>query len=477
MSNTSFVSFTEHWIDEHFRLWNFPANIVEHHGSEKIIVLNDYYVELTAKFGLEPDQIDWVSDCAPNMVGAARGLKSWAGCVDHRLDNITKIAFNHEGVDRVTKTLRKVATHFNQSSQDKDRLAQQCSSLGMTSIKVEQDVETRWWSTCLMCESILYLQRPLLNIIDTLPSGCYLTTDDFDVVSLLCACLKPFMVAQQMLESGGVTSSLVIPMIGLLRKGLQTVIDNESNTFAAIRSTAVAMMKVFVDKFGDGTRICSFGALGENAREGIRKQPQGFTKNQVLATALDPRTKNLKGIPIAERSEVADLVSRSCFDMHNSKRNLRDAPVEPLHVPQVRQYTDQFEDYLNEEDDGDAAGSSFSAASDSVSRDQFLRDCISREWIEYSSEPKLEMRQIDGKKSDPLAWWRGLRQQKYPLLSALARRVLAIPATSAASERLFSVAGLVVTKKRNSLTGDSVSLLVWLHEAWDVIEEFESFTR
>jgi hypothetical protein len=163
--------------------------------------------------------------------------------------------------------------------------------------------------------------------------------------------------------------------------------------------------------------------------------------------------------------------------MQISKRNLSDAPAAPLHVPQVRQYTDHFEDYLNEDDDEDAAGSSFSAASDSVDRNQFLRDCISREWIEYSSEPKLEMRQSDGKKTDPLVWWRGLRQQKYPFLSALARRVLAIPATSAASERLFSVAGLVVTKKRNSLTGDSVSLLVWLHEAWDIIEEFESFTR
>ena len=184
----------------------------------------------------------------------------------------------------------------------------------------------------------------------------------------------------------------------------------------------------------------------------------------------------MKGIPVAERSTVADLVLRSCFDMHVLKRNAVEAPVESLQTPQVRKYTDDFEAYLNEDDNEDAGGD-FSPASDVVDPDQFLRDCVSREWTEYVSEQKLDMRHIDGTKSDPLVWWRGLRQQKYPLLSALARRVLAIPATSAASERLFSVAGLIATKKRNSLTGDSVSLLVWLHEAWDIIEEFESFTR
>ena len=75
--------------------------------------------------------------------------------------------------------------------------------------------------------------------------------------------------------------------------------------------------------------------------------------------------------------------------------------------------------------------------------------------------------------TDCLFWWRGKRQQQYPRLSELARRVLAVPATSAASERLFSKAGLIITKKRNSLTGNTVSVLVWLREAWDIIESYE----
>ncbi|CAM9526079.1 unnamed protein product, partial [Phaeothamnion confervicola] len=63
-----------------------------------------------------------------------------------------------------------------------------------------------------------------------------------------------------------------------------------------------------------------------------------------------------------------------------------------------------------------------------------------------------------------LVWWRD-RGVEFPKLALLARRVLCIPATSASSERLFSVAGQVVTKKRNRLSEQSVETLVFLHNA------------
>ena len=61
-------------------------------------------------------------------------------------------------------------------------------------------------------------------------------------------------------------------------------------------------------------------------------------------------------------------------------------------------------------------------------------------------------------------WWKEHAAQ-FPYLSQLARRYLAMPATSASVERLFSVAGQVVTAKRASLDPETVTLLVFLHEA------------
>ena len=64
-----------------------------------------------------------------------------------------------------------------------------------------------------------------------------------------------------------------------------------------------------------------------------------------------------------------------------------------------------------------------------------------------------------------------------PWLGSLARRVLAIPATSAAPERLFSASGNTMTKKRTRLTCDNLEELVFLHETWPVVRQWEANKR
>ena len=53
-------------------------------------------------------------------------------------------------------------------------------------------------------------------------------------------------------------------------------------------------------------------------------------------------------------------------------------------------------------------------------------------------------------KANILMWWK-VHAVRFPYLSRLARRYLAMSATSASVERLFSVSGQVVTSKRASL--------------------------
>jgi len=61
-----------------------------------------------------------------------------------------------------------------------------------------------------------------------------------------------------------------------------------------------------------------------------------------------------------------------------------------------------------------------------------------------------------------------------PFLGRLERRVIAVPATSASPERLFSTAGNQMTKKRCGLTCDNLETLVYLHEVWPKTREWES---
>jgi hypothetical protein len=52
----------------------------------------------------------------------------------------------------------------------------------------------------------------------------------------------------------------------------------------------------------------------------------------------------------------------------------------------------------------------------------------------------------------------------------MASDYLAIPATSAPSECVFSIGSDVVTKKRNKLTGDSVQVIMCLKD-WGIITD------
>jgi hypothetical protein len=57
---------------------------------------------------------------------------------------------------------------------------------------------------------------------------------------------------------------------------------------------------------------------------------------------------------------------------------------------------------------------------------------------------------------DPLAWWL-THKDSFPLLSTLARRYLAIPATAAQAERVWSTAGRIATDRRAMLRTGSIA--------------------
>ncbi|KAL2093145.1 hypothetical protein ACEWY4_010457 [Coilia grayii] len=63
-----------------------------------------------------------------------------------------------------------------------------------------------------------------------------------------------------------------------------------------------------------------------------------------------------------------------------------------------------------------------------------------------------------------LSFWKA-QGQTFPRLQHLAKRILSIPATSAASERSFSAAGRVIEARRSRLNPDTVHAVLFLHSA------------
>lgn len=85
------------------------------------------------------------------------------------------------------------------------------------------------------------------------------------------------------------------------------------------------------------------------------------------------------------------------------------------------------------------------------------QDSVTAQFEEYLAEPQLRF------DLNYCEWWK-TREKKYPLVAALAKKYLCIPATSTSSERTFSTAGNIITSKRNCLNPETVNMLVFLFQ-------------
>ena len=82
------------------------------------------------------------------------------------------------------------------------------------------------------------------------------------------------------------------------------------------------------------------------------------------------------------------------------------------------------------------------------------REKVSEEILRYGERNLLPLN------GNPLEWW--IAQVDLPLLSDIVKRYLCIPATSVASERVFSTAGDIVSSQRSVLRGDHADQLIFL---------------
>ena len=78
------------------------------------------------------------------------------------------------------------------------------------------------------------------------------------------------------------------------------------------------------------------------------------------------------------------------------------------------------------------------------------------EFDQYQDAPLLDVWE------NPMAWWK-THQNVFPRLARLARKYLAVPATSVPSERMFSSAGNFDRRHRSRLDPDNLERAVLLH--------------
>jgi hypothetical protein len=518
IAKVGYVTCTVHFIEpKSWTLHHFALGIFKKDGASTAADVVSYTEQHMKNFNVwYPSLTCVVTDTESTMVAAGRSFKSkaieeggetsWHGCIDHTLELVTKLAFKdtHESVGTMT-ACRALVNFFNSSSQATSKLKMKSKARLGVALTVIQDVCTRWWSTYSMCERLLRLKN-ILGVMH-LDGDIRLSLSEaqWTVIHNMTVLLKPFMVAQKLLEGESyVTISLIPYILYKIRSGLTSAINDPASS-AQVCRTATAMLQKFSEEFGSGVEDT---VAVDYMTEGNRRRSKGIPKLVLLSVFLDPRTKSAIGIPPADREVIWQLLEVEAVNVALAMGPPIPAAVAPVAAPGIvmnrnnmrhgavaERYTADVNEFLHDlitaDDDVDdindddlqelidAHDVNDGCAADN--NDNWNRETAQRvvqlEIDEYKATPGISLCCTDtGHFSCPLQWWR-LHQFRFPHLSKLALKFLAIPATSAPSERVFSTAGLTIAKDRARLESDRANELVFLHDSVPSLEYYDEITN
>ena len=168
----------------------------------------------------------------------------------------------------------------------------------------------------------------------------------------------------------------------------------------------------------DGLEKSIFNEIEENAR--------------MVATFFDPRYKDLKYEKPAVKEKII-LHAKEMFNEIPCTAIDEESPPPQKRTKYIKMIQNIFSNNQPDENYKD------------------------KQWREYIQAP------IASLEENSLDWWK-IHEKRFPDIAKIAKYFLAIPASSASSERVFSTAGNIVTNKRTCLKPNHVNMLVFLSQ-------------
>ena len=323
----------------------------------------------------------------------------------------------------VLKKCQDLATYLHKSNVAPALLSQECSQVGHSPTVVMQSNDTRWDSQEACMNSVIAHQTCLENLArrgeERFPE-LVPTITDFILMKGACENLKRCKITTKIFEQEKVpTINLVVDRIFTMVEELDTFIKDKNNR-------------------GSGVMFA------RHLKTQLEKRFPGYATDRDLncfANYLDPVIKGLHlkavnkfDITINKLESMVDEESQSIPEENNNVGE--DEPLKPL-TPREKlkkKILEKESSQLNQREP--------------IYFSKFRKECAT-----YESMPDAD------NTTDRLMWWSS-HSESFPILSRLARKILAVPAASSKSERVFSVAGNTVTPKRGSMSPVTVEALV-----------------
>ncbi|KAJ1687728.1 hypothetical protein LUZ63_013619 [Rhynchospora breviuscula] len=306
------------------------------------------------------------------------------------------------------------------------------------------DVPTRWNSTYLMLELALELKQAIYRYA-SLDKRYSFNISDFqwEAVQALAAELKVFYGA-------------TLKLSGTKYPTLNLFFTEFCEVFLTIKKMATSPYQFIVQMGTDMlAKFDKYWTIGNSLL--------------AIATVLDPRCK----IAVVEYY-MKELCPKVCDSFINNLRNCMKEMFNEYVEENADGASNQNQDRLSKSQKTGASTTNIISNTRAALKDYLKEkknpDAPKSELDEYLGSD-LDQASVD-EEFDILTWWK-MKVPKYPVLSRLARDVLAVPISTVASESAFSTSGRVLSPVRNSLSDESIEALLctqdWLRRMVNIL--------
>eukprot|EP00033_Pygsuia_biforma_P007514 GCRY01008610.1.p1 GENE.GCRY01008610.1~~GCRY01008610.1.p1 ORF type:complete len:390 (+),score=20.96 GCRY01008610.1:666-1835(+) len=385
------------------------------------------------------------------MVAAARQMpfRERTPCAAHTLQSSVQKGLG--ACVAAVKTARSTSKQIKNNQLSRQMFQKAQKDDGITKLRTTSvDLKVRWTSTQEMLTTLLETKKHVeraWEMLERSPPHSETEWQQFRViVDVIIFPVKiyenTFIVFSQLVLTG--PDNLTTLLSGDKYPTLALVVPSVNKLFEELcRDKQKAIAE------GDHFRIQILTPMIDDFTERWNAQ---HLEGPYLAMALNPILKNLSLIPVEHRPATRALLKREALKVCAipsiqrmiSKVSPTGEAIRCTHAEARPLKKFKFAEFLGLHKIREQNTENFGT-----------EEIVENELKLYFGLPLLPMEE------DPLAWW-AQNKKSFPVLSFLARRWLAAPASSVPCERLFSKAGHILNKKRASLLCDNARALIML---------------
>ncbi|CAH0549894.1 unnamed protein product [Brassicogethes aeneus] len=401
-------------------------------------------LEFSESWGIDERKVSAiVTDNAPNIVAAAKeayGSNKHLGCFAHILNLIPSAALgtkkvdneaieNVPGVPELIAKVKKIVRFSHDSYNFGNAIKRIQMETGKTEgqvLRLLQSVPTRWGSTFKMCDRFLLLQGVIAAAAVEFSEVEMQSGSELKTLGAIRDILQPVHLATtEISEETNPTASKVIPLIASIFRAVEAVELPHNNEMAR-------KFKTFL--------------LQE-----LKRRCGNIEDNMVMAmaTLVDPRfaKKRFRSALSASRAitfletEIIREIKKENAEVLEQEES---SGIDSFTGPAAK----KAKNVLWEYHDDDVESSRANMLED-------LKNAARAEIKAYTD------RKLSPRNANPFEEWTKIAHL-YPHIYKLARVYLPILATSVPSERLFSLAGLIVDDRGSRLSSEHLQQRIFL---------------